>query len=68
MDSRATHWEDFEIRSMGIALREIGSSLHEVGAAKLMHGPCAAGLISLRRRRGRVLDGRRCTNEAMHKR
>ena len=56
MDSRATHGEKFEVRFIEIALREIGSSLHEVGAAKSMHGPCAVGLVSLRRRRKRVLD------------
>ena len=66
MDSRATHWGNFEVRFIGIVLQEIGSSLHEVGAAKSMHGPCAAGLISLRDCRKRVLDERRCTNEAMH--
>ena len=56
MDSRATHWENFEVRSFGIALQDIGASLHMLSAAKAMTGPCAAGLISLLRRRGRVLD------------
>ena len=56
MDSRATHWETIEVRSFGIALQDIGASLHMVSAAKAMTGPCAAGLISLRDCRKRVLN------------
>ena len=56
VDSRATHWENFEVRSFGIALQESETSLHVVSAAKAMTGPRAAGLISLRDCRKRVLD------------